>query len=64
MTAATCPKSVRDETAEVMHCLRLSLCEPTFMQALVQLVSGNGQDEQWEIAERIGSGASPENGKG
>jgi hypothetical protein len=51
-TAATCPEGVRDEAGEVMRCLRLSLCEPTFMKALALLVAGVGQREQCDIAER------------
>ncbi len=55
---------LRDEAADVLRCLRESLREPGFITALVRLVSGDGQDEQCEIAERRSSGGSAENGEG
>lgn len=53
----------QDEAAEVMHCLQNVLREAAFASTLVQLVLGTSQEEG-EIAERIGSSASAENGKG
>ncbi len=54
-TAATCPEAVRDEVAEVMHCLRESLRESAFASALVQLlvmnkadVEHNGESHRWQ----------------
>lgn len=69
MTAATYPNrarehaglTLRNEAAEVMCCLRESLSERAFIEALLRLVFGDGQDKQWKIAERVGSGAFAEN---
>ena len=63
-TAATCPKSMQDEVAEVMRCLRETLREPAFAITLALLVTGERYGEENEIAECLGSGVSAANGEG
>jgi hypothetical protein len=63
-TAATCPKSVRDEAAEVMCCLRESLREPAFASALALVLCGRRKGEESDSAERVAPDASAESGEG
>jgi hypothetical protein len=63
VTAAACPRRVRDEVSDVMCCLRESIREPAFASALALLVSGNRADQEHSHGRRFASEAFAEDGR-
>ena len=63
VTATHATFTQRNETAEILRCLREALREPAFASALALVVS-DGQQRECDIAGRVAPSASAANGEG